>query len=805
MKPALVAAILCALAGPAVGAEPAAVLAQPVQSETMVLRVRLNTVDKGDLFVARTPAQDFLVRLEDLKAMGFRDPSGTSVLVDGEPHLSLKSMRGVRFEFQERGLILNITAEPQLLPASTYGNDHQRRGRGAVPADSSLFVNYALSASGGSAAPHGLAFSGELGWRWGDWLLLSDGSTVARPNGRREFVRLMSSVTRDDRDDLRRTVVGDFFTPAREFSTGVNLGGIGLSKLYGINPYFVQFPTQSVSGNVALPSDLEVYLDGQRIRSERLRPGEFEVRDILAYGGARNVQLVLRDAFGRVQQVNYSFYFSDQPLRAGLHEYSYNLGALRRSYGIESHRYGPPAFALFHRYGFSNALTLGLRAEGTREFANAGPMVTAVLGSAGVINLSLAGSTIAGRQGGAASLSYNYQARSFSFGAWLRADSRGYAALGDPPSTTNRRLEGNLVASYYLPQRGGVSLSHSLLSTRSGVTSSRATPARPYSVVALENRRTTALSYSTPLVSGRASLTASLSHIKDRQFGSRNEAFVGVIVFLDKAHSVAANVRADRDRHSESVQLTRNQPIGEGLGYVLSADRSSGPGGTGLQLKSNLQYNAPAAILRAELGRHTGLGPSVDDYRLSVAGGVAYVQGNVGFGRPITDSFGIVKVGELADVAVSVNGQPIGRTNAQGKVFVPTLTPYFDNDVSIAPESVPIDYAIPATVKTVSPSLRSGAVIDFAVAKIQAFSGKLKSGPPGRLQPVEFQEIAFSVKGKAQVLQTGRGGEFYVENLPPGRYPATATADGKPCLFDLQIPASQETFVDLGDVVCRPR
>ena len=174
-------------------------------------------------------------------------------------------------------------------------------------------------------------------------------------------------------------------------------------------------------------------------------------------------------------------------------------------------------------------------------------------------------------------------------------------------------------------------------------------------------------------------------------------------------------------------------------------------------------------------------------------------------GRPVTESFGIVKVGDLPGVAVAVNGQPIGKTNAQGKVFVPTLTPYFDNDVSIAPESVPIEYSIPAAVKKVSPSLRSGVVIDFGVTKIQAFTGKLKSQQAGATKAVEFQEISFSAEGKMQTMQTGRGGEFYIENLKPGTYPTTVLIEGKPCLFELTIPPSDETFVELGELVCRPR
>ncbi|MGH8832115.1 MAG: fimbria/pilus outer membrane usher protein [Polaromonas sp.] len=806
----LVSAVLCCLSAAPVAswaAETASGVVNIAQAETMVLRVMLNTEDKGDIFVGRTPDLDFLVKVEDLKAMGIKEPAGTVVLRDGEPHMFLKSMRGVSFSFEEKALALNITAEPQLLPSHALQLRAEQRIRGVVPRGNSAFFNYALNSSGGDSVSGSRAgFAGELGLRFGDYLFLSDGSTTQAgqaANGQRKFVRLMSSVTHDDRDNLRRTVIGDFFTPSRDFSNGVNLGGISISKLYGLNPYLIQFPTQSVSGNVALPSDLEVYLDGQRIRSEKLKPGEFELRDLLAYGGARNVQLVLRDAFGRVQQFSYSFYFSDQPLRQGLHEYSYNLGALRRDYGTESNHYGPVAFTLFHRYGMSDALTLGLRAEGKRNFSNAGPLATVVLGSAGVVNLALAGSSVDSHRGAAGSMVYNYQAKSWSLGFSLRRDWGEYATLGDPPTITNRKHESSVVTSYYLPGRGTVSLSHSALSTRDAMAAFSATPIQPFNVSPLENRRVTALSYSVPLVSGRVSLTASLSHIKDKE--SRNEAFVGLIFFLDKDYSAAANYRGNKDNHTESLQLTKNQPIGEGLGYVLSADRATSPTAESLQFKSNIQYNAPAAILRAEYGRRHDGGQTANDYRVSVAGGLAYVDGEVALGRPVTESFGIVKVGELPGVAIAVNGQPIGKTNAQGKVFVPTLTPYFDNDVSISPESVPIEYSIPSTVQRVSPSLRSGAVIDFGVTKIQAFSGKLKSQQAGAMKPVEFQEISFSADGKMQRMQTGRGGEFYIENRKPGTYTATVPLEGKPCQFDLTIPRSDETFVELGELVCRKR
>jgi outer membrane usher protein len=774
------------------------------QAEMLVVRVNLNTENKGDVFVHRSLDLDFFLKVEDLKAMGFKDPRGTVLVLDGEPHISLRSIRGVSFIFDEKALTLNITAEAQLLPSSSLGLRAERRRGQVIPGSNSAFLNYAVNASGGTDVPTGLGFAGEAGIRLGDYLFLSDGSTVETGTGKK-FVRLMSSATRDDKENLRRIVVGDILTPTRDFSSGVNLGGIGITKVYGLDPYFVRFPTQSLSGSVALPSDLEVYVDGQRVRAEKLKPGEFELRDILAYGGAQNVQLVIRDAFGRVQQLNYSLYFSDQPLQQGLHEYSYNFGALRRRFGIESNAYGPAALTMFHRYGVSGAITLGWRGEATRHFLNTGPTATVVLGNLGVANLGLARTTIAGRHGSAALASYSYQAKKWSLGLFLRHDSASYASLGDPPSMTNRKYEGSVAGTYRLGGgAGSVSLSHTVLSVRGETLASIASPAQPYNVFLMDSRRASTLSFSTPVGSSRTLFTAGLSHVKSGTGRSRNEVTLGLNILLGKDYSAAANYRGDRDGHTESVRFTKNQPIAEGLGYMVSLDRSDGAT-EGTQLRSNIQYNAPAAILRADYARARGPGQTGEDQRLSIAGGMVFVGGHGAMTRPVTDSYAIVKVGDVPDVGILVDGQQMGKTDKEGLLVLPTLSPYYDNSVSIAAGALPMEYSLAAAVKRVSPSLRSGAFVDFAVVKTQAFTGKLKSRTGPAAKAVEFQEVQLDVEGKPQNFVTGHGGEFYVENLKPGAYKGTVTVEGKPCAFDLSIPQSSETFVELGELVCVAR
>lgn len=801
-------AVVSCLALPVAAQLPgAAASSAAAAAEPMVVRVTLNAEDKGDHFVARTPDGDFLVKDADLSAMGFKALTGNVTMLDGEAHRSLRSMQGVRLVFQARGLVLAIEADPKLLPARKLDLASRQSPQGIVPDNPSGFFNYALNWSDASEfTGRHFAFTGEAGLRRGDYLLVSDGSTVVLPGGRSKFVRLTSSVTRDDRDTLQRWVAGDFLTQSREFASGVNLGGLSLSKLYGINPYLIQFPTQTITGTAALPSELEIYMDGQRIRTERIRPGEFELRDLLAYGGARSIQVLLRDSFGRVQQFDYSFYFSDRPLQHGLHEYSYNVGAFRRDYGLQSNRYGTAAYAMFHRYGVTDALTLGIRAEGTRQLVNAGPSATLVLGTAGVLNAALGASAIAGHSGAAASLAYNYQTKGWSTSLSLRRDWREFATLGEPPTVSNRKFEASFSASYYVPGGGTVSLNHGVLKTVAGRTASPATPARPFSVSLFDDRRASSLAYTVPLFSGKVSLTTSISHTKDSR-GSRNEAFVGLIYLIDKDYTTTANVRADRDNRSAAIQLARNQPIGEGLGYLVSADRADGPGGASGQGRLNVQYNAPLAVLRGEFGTAHDHARTRDDARLSVAGGIAYAGGHVALGRPIAESFGIVKVGEVAGVRVLVNDQPMGTTDSKGMVFVPTLSPYVDSEVSIAPSTVPIDYSFTTTRKKISPSLRSGALIEFALTRIQAFTGTLAfpGGPQGAAKPLEFQDVRLETPAGPIHFQTGNGGQFYLENLKPGDYTARSLADGKACTFTVTIPQSEETFVDLPQALCRPQ
>jgi outer membrane usher protein len=287
-----------------------------VAPETLIVQIKLNQENKGEFFVSVADG-DFLIRVQDLKAIGLTQRPGQFRTIDSEEYVSLKSIGGVTFSFDEKMLVLDLTAAPALLPKQALDLSAGRSRNVMYPTDTSAFLNYSVSYSGGSDGGHdSLGIANEFGARVGDFLFLTD-STYTGTSSDHKFVRLMSSLIHDRRDTLQRTIAGDFFASSGDIGATVNLGGLSFAKLYTIDPYFIRYPQQNIVGQVGVPSEVDVFVDGQKINTFRMQPGPFELRNITESLGSRNVDLVIRDVFGREQRIAYNYYSTDVPLRLG--------------------------------------------------------------------------------------------------------------------------------------------------------------------------------------------------------------------------------------------------------------------------------------------------------------------------------------------------------------------------------------------------------------------------------------------------------------------------------------------------------
>jgi outer membrane usher protein FimD/PapC len=793
--------ILSSVSGVAVGAEPASSAAADVAEgsptrtdrssvaapvEALIVRVFVNTVSRGNVAVLRDVNGDFLIPAAEYTRWGLSLPGATPVQIGGEQYIRLGEVHGLDARFDTATVTLHLQAAAGALSGTTIDLRPKRRTGVLYPADASVFLNYGLSAAGDESFGN-LRYEAatELGARLGNWLFYNTTDHQWGPSNESRLTRLLTNAQYDDRPNLRRLTLGDFFTAGFDLSSSVPMGGVSLTKDYSMDPYFIQYPTAAFRTEVAFPSTLQVRVDGNLIAQRQVQPGPVDIANITGVTGARNVSVVIRDPFGREQVLQQPFFFATNVgLAEGLHEYSYNLGWLRRDYGLESNDYGDPALAAFHRYAFTNRLTLGLRGQATRDLYNVGPFGTYQFPRFGVV---AGGVSLGGRDGAlghAVSAGYSYTGLNFSVNLGTRYFSRDFGQLADLTSGFRQRSDRYVSASAYSNAAGSLTATYSASDNYDGP---------PTEIINL--------SYSLATLGGRGLLSA--SYVRTLEPASGYFALLSYRYFVDQLTSAVAAAGAGRGSNTQSVSLQRSIPQGQGLGYEVTAGRAGGDGPDAAFGRGFVQFNAPHAELGAEYARSSRADGGPGFSRAFVAGSIGSVGGSAFLARPVEDSFALVRLPGLADVPVFANGWYAGRTNSAGEVVATNLSSYYDNYINFGAKDLPFDYVFPSSEKVISPPSRSGTLVTFEVRKVRAVYGVLVEQRNGVLAPLEFREM--TVTRGANVVKgfTARRGEFYVEGVEPGEHMLQLN-NGASCTARLRVPDDAGAMTDVGTLTCVP-
>ncbi|MBI3609876.1 MAG: fimbrial biogenesis outer membrane usher protein [Nitrospirae bacterium] len=727
-----------------------------------------------------TDEHDFLVRIEDLRQMGFSDPSGTVYEIEGERYIALSSIRGVGFNLDEKNLTLEITAFPALLRKQIVDFMPGRQPKVVFTNDTATFLNYRLDYSElNSFDTQHLDLTSQFGASYNHFLLLTD-SVYTQTEETRQYTRLMSNLTYDRRTEKQRAILGDFFAQAGELGSSLNLGGISFSKNYLIDPYFIKHPQINYSGTVSLPTELDVSLDGVTIRRERLSPGEFRLQNISTHTGGGLLEIVLKDPFGKEERIRYPFYLTDTLLKSGLHDYSYNLGFLREKFGEESFKYGDLTFSAFHRYGWNDSVTVGFNLEASKGLYNGGPSTSALLmNNWGVVVLTLAASRDSeNRIGRALSFNYGYQGKIINGHLRVQGFTENYARLIEVTTTDKTKYETAVGVGYGTKGSGFMTLDYATTIQYIG-----------------KGQRTVAATYSRVLTQ-RSTALITLKRTADED--SAYEIMVYFQYYPGKDTTLSSRYEKSKGEQSGTVQVQKNPPVGEGFGGRMLLERSVTDIETIDAMDAFGQYNLKYGIYAVEYRQSQGNRFT----EASASGGIAYLGRTLGLSRPITDGFALVQVDDLHGVRVYYNNQEVGRTGSSGKLLIPGLSSYYDNQISINEHDIPIDRSITEVEKIISPPLRGGAYVPFQAKTFQGITGKIKIFKDGKFKPVEFYEIKMTQDETTITFPTGKEGEFYIEDAPPGIYKASFESKEEKCSFDLEIPVSKESLLDLGDILC---
>ena len=777
----------------------------------LLLDVYVNGVSIGLLGEFREIRGKLYIKPKELDELGFRLPKGTAEK-GPDKLVALAKLPGVSARVDEGTQSIYITAALRALKPTELGAPESLVP--TLPAKSSTggVVNYDLSATYAEHRVLGdMFFDGRVFSPWG----VAESSFTAT-NGRgfqaAPIVRLDSAVTMSDTAKLTQYQLGDLISGGLDWSRSVRLGGFQISTNFGIRPDLVTFPVPTISGAVAVPSSVDVLVNGVQELSQSVPAGPFEIRQLPVVSGVGNVSVITRNTAGQQTTQNLQLYTSHQLVSPGLNDFSVEMGLLRLNYGTRSNDYHAPAGSGSYRRGLTKWLTLQAHAEGSSGGSSydglkiqaggmAGGGAVVGLGTFGVISGDIAVSRFGRRGGSLASVGFERIAQhvSVSLSAQETAGAfRDIAALyGDPVPTLQARavlgLSWSVVGSFgvaYTEQRTPASRAQTLQST---LGESLATTGDEFGVFPLPLPTRSSLisvSYSRPLLGQRAFLAATAYH----DFANSASSGASLVLTIPIGHRSGISLEGDGDPRGKDgvVQMTQSAAEIGDTGYQLREE-----GGEQSRQVGMANYRAPWGLVDAGIDH---AGPSTA-LRADLQGAVAYADGSVFPSLPITDSFAVVDTDGVAGIRILQENRPVGTTNGSGRLLVPDLRAYDANRLGVDPDDIPIDAEIGETSQLVRPRDRSGVVVHF---KMKPSQGAVVILHDRAGKPVQLGSSArLDGREGAAALVVGYDGEVFATGLGPHNRLVVLRKDGSRCVAAFDFASAPRRIPRIGPVICR--
>lgn len=609
-----------------------------------------------------------------------------------------------------------------------------------------------------------------------------------------DFQRLGSRLVYDDLDSLIRFTAGDLQTQARGFQAAPDVAGISLFRSYSVlNPQQIVRPRGDRTFRLDRASQVEVYVNGQQVRRLQLNPGNYDLRDFPFAQGANDIRLNILDDAGRNEVVRFNIFLDQTQLAKGLSEFGVYAG-VKAPLGVNGPVYSDEWIVSgYYRRGISDFLTLGVNVQADERSRMGG--VEAVLATGiGTFGTSAAFSNVdvigIGTRSG-----YAVQA------TFQRLIQRGNGRNDSLNLFFESRSQHFAPVSFYLPDNpyefevgGGYShaFSDAFYAGFDGRYSKGRGP-RPD----VHNYRVTA----GWRLSDVATLNAEARYQKD-SLGDDVSAFISLTVRLGRYSSV----RSEYDSRDNRARLSYQTLHGSGVGsYNLTGDVERSDNGSGINLNANYITN------RAELGvSHNGVfagdfGNSLSQrttFRMGTS--IAFAGGSLSIGRPIYDSFAIVKPHRgLGKAEVIVEPSSFGytaNTGALGVATMPSLSSYSERTIPVDVENAKPGTDIGQGSFRVAPPYRSGYLLQVGSDyNITALGTMLNAdGEPVALVTGSATELAHPER-PAVTIFTNRQGRFGATGLAPGQWRITMNDDRK-SVYLLDIPATAEGIVRAGEI-----
>ena len=474
--------------------------------------------------------------------------------------------------------------------------------------------------------------------------------------GAQPFTRLDSSVRLQSPRFGITATAGDFVSAGGQSQRALRMGGLQIGSDYSLRPDLVTVPLPAFSGQVSVPTGIDLINGDERYKLGEVEPGEFTVRNIPAQLGRGEVGIVTRDALGREIIQTARFYVSRNLLARNVSEFAVNAGFVRRRYGTASHDYGPLAGSLFCRRGMSSQFTMEASAEWTAGLLNAGVRGDVALGGVALITgeARFSRDTFSGTSGTLLNFGVESTGSQLSGRIGATLPSAGYrdvaTRLGDP-----------LPPRLYVAQIGFDLGSFNRIQVSASRQEALPDPRYPTG-----ERRIDVVNASLRMrLSKTMDFFSSVGYRRGEASGAGFSAFAGLSVQLGNGRSSQMTASMGTNaRFSGSASMRQYDIEGQPVGYA--AERTFGQGG---RTAGSLSYRADFARVEGEVERVRGAFAARASARgtLIAAGGGVFARNRTG------GTYALVRTGKVAAVPIMRENRPAGVTGKNGLLLVENI------------------------------------------------------------------------------------------------------------------------------------
>ena len=742
-----------------------------------------------------TLSDDILARLTALKKDGFINDTDFAQL-------------GVTLTFDMASLELVLTPDKNSLKMGTIDFDREKSNRTYIePSKVNGYMNLSGAVSRSeSNSPHNDIFYDKnytlnSALNYSNIVFEYESIYSDNQNQTNFYARQGSRVNIDLPEQGTRITLGDYYYNGATFQDGGDILGLQISRDFAVIPTKNVRPTASRQFTLQRSSTVDVMVDGVVVQRLTLGAGSYDLQDIPLSDGLSDLELIITDSNGQEERVNFSIATGMDLLKENEFEYNIN-GGFKSNVTDNEPEYDFDEYVVNAKfeYGINTSYTLGVNFQFSQSSYQVG-LRNLFATDIGLFDVksNYSGSNILGK-GAAFSLGYDLMGlvaknSPLEFNVYYDYYSRFFiGARNDTIITTNEPINVN---QHFISTR----LSYNFDSNFRASLSTSYVHSYDYD----KRYWIVSPSLSGQLFDTKANWSFRLGH---KQF-LNNKSDLSSLFTLSWPLGLDARVISSyqSDKKAISSEYNYRKNIGNSEGISIFAGTSHAED-SNMDIDAGIDYDANRFVLNTQhTTRYTDFSNGTNNHysQIRASSGIAFSGNSFAIGRPIGESFAIVKQhssinDNYAEISPTISGARVYSDNL-GPMLIPDLAAYNEQVLNYDVDNLPIGYDLGAGVFMLSPGYAQGynlqigsnasiTVIGTLVDKHSKVPISLISGKAVLNDAEQFEPVLFF---------TNRTGRFAISGIKPGNYTIELNTE-IPRKFTITVQDDSDTLLRLGAI-----